>query len=503
MSALTRRLHLAAAVVGGALVGLSLPPLGVWAMGVVGVALIAWALADRSAGKRLALGMLAGVGQFSISLAWSLQFNTAGYVALTIVESAFIAIACVLVPPGRGRLPALAGMFVLAELARESWPFGGLPLGGLALGQLDGPVALVARLGGPLLIVGVTVLAGAGLGAMLPAARSPASHRFGDSGPAIARRIAGAVGLLVAAVLTVVGALAPNGMDGGRDNLRVAIVQGGGKRGLNQLQVPPSLVFNAAIRATTAVDPGPHLILWPEDVVGLGTSFVGSSAEKTLAAIARAHGATLFAGVTYPVGATQFRNEIVAFSPSGALVSTFEKVHRVPFGEYVPDRGFFQHFANLSAVPRDAIAGHGSGLMVTPAARVAVLVSYEVFFADRGRSGVRAGGRIILVPTNTSSYSSSQAPAQEIAASRMQAIEEGRYVLQAAPTGYSAVINNDGDVLRRTPLSSRSIIVATVPLLSGSTWYERFGDLPVVIAAAAAVVAGWLLALASRRQAAR
>ena len=91
--------------------------------------------------------------------------------------------------------------------------------------------------------------------------------------------------------------------------------------------------------------------------------------------------------------------------------------------------------------------------MATPVGPVAVLVSYETFFPDRGRSGVRAGGQIILVPTNTSSYSSAQAPAQELAASRLQAVEEGRDLLQAAPTGYSAIVDNHGDVLQQTPLS--------------------------------------------------
>jgi apolipoprotein N-acyltransferase len=188
----------------------------------------------------------------------------------------------------------------------------------------------------------------------------------------------------------------------------------------------------------------------------------------------------------------------VALSPSGRLVATFEKVHRVPFGEYVPWRSFFQHLASLKDIPRDAIPGDGSGMIATPVGRAAVLVSYEVFFANRGRSGVRAGGQVILVPTNTSSYANNQAPAQEIAASRLQAIEEGRYVLQAAPTGYSAVVNNDGRVLDRTPLSTQAILTATVPLLRGATWYERLGDLPVLVAALALNVCGWLFALSSR-----
>jgi apolipoprotein N-acyltransferase len=138
--------------------------------------------------------------------------------------------------------------------------------------------------------------------------------------------------------------------------------------------------------------------------------------------------------------------------------------------------------------------------MATPAGRVAVLVSYEVFFPDRGRSGVRAGGELLLVPTNTSSYSSDQAPAQEIAASRLQAIEEGRDLIQAAPTGFSAVIDNDGNLLQRTRLSVPAVLTATVPLRDGTTLYTRFGDTPSLVLALCALLVGWGLAWQSSRR---
>jgi len=137
--------------------------------------------------------------------------------------------------------------------------------------------------------------------------------------------------------------------------------------------------------------------------------------------------------------------------------------------------------------------------MATPAGDLAVLVSYEVFFPDRGRSGVRAGGQLIVVPTNTSSYPSEQAPAQEIAASRLQAIEEGRDLLQVAPTGYSAVIDNRGRVLQETSLSVPAVLKATVPLRDGETVYTRFGDAPTLVLALCAAVAGWA-DLARRRR---
>jgi apolipoprotein N-acyltransferase len=259
-------------------------------------------------------------------------------------------------------------------------------------------------------------------------------------------------------------------------------------------------VYAAAIRATMLVRPPVDLVVWPEDVVALSQPLEGSPQGAQLSEIARSLHTTLVAGVTETVSTTKFRNEVVAYSPSGALVAVFEKVHRVPFGEYVPWRSFFSHLANLQAVPRDAIAGHGTGMMATPAGPVAVLVSYEDFFPDRGRSGVRAGGRLILVPTNTSSYSSEQAPSQEIAASRLQAIEEGRDLVQAAPTGYSAVIDNRGNVLQQTQLSVAAVLRATVPLRDGTTIYTRIGDAPTILFALCVVLASWALAALERRR---
>src|SRR5205807_9327393 len=96
----------------------------------------------------------------------------------------------------------------------------------------------------------------------------------------------------------------------------------------------------------------------------------------------------------------------VAWGPGGRIVGRYDKVRRVPFGEYVPLRGLVRHLADLSAVPRDARPGRGPGLLRTPAGPLGVLVSYEVFFEDRARAAVGAGGEVLLVPTNASSYRS-------------------------------------------------------------------------------------------------
>ncbi len=478
-----------AALVAGCLVALSLPPFGLWPLAVAGVAVLAVLLRDRTLAGRAGAGMLAGIGQFVIGLAWADKFTFLGYVALVVIQSAMFALACALVPPGRCRVPALASLLTLAEVARESWPFGGVPPGGIALGQVDGPLVSSARVGGTILLVGVTYLAGVALGDLAAACTGRRRRAEADRRRA-GGLLPGGLSLALVVALCIFGAAAPDGGAPVR-TLRVALVQGGGTRGLSDLEIPPSVVYTAALRATRRVRPPVDLVLWPEDVVALSGPLRGSPESGQLAAIARRLRTTLVAGVTETVGAKGFKNEIVAYSPSGALAAVFEKVHRVPFGEYVPWRSFFSHLANLRAIPRDAVAGHGSGLMATPAGDLAVLVSYEVFFPDRGRSGVRAGGRIIVVPTNTSSYPSEQAPAQEIAASRLQAIEEGRDLLQVAPTGYSAVIDNRGRVLQETSLSVPAVLKATVPLRDGETVYTRFGDAPTLVLALCSAVAGW------------
>src|SRR2546430_1681036 len=83
--------------------------------------------------------------------------------ALHGLELACVALAGVLTPPSRGRLPGFIGAVTIAEAARQAYPFGGFPLGGIALGQVSGPLAPAARIGGALLITGLTAAAGAAL----------------------------------------------------------------------------------------------------------------------------------------------------------------------------------------------------------------------------------------------------------------------------------------------------------------------------------------------------
>jgi apolipoprotein N-acyltransferase len=477
----------APSVAAGVLLALSLPPWGWWPLGFVGAALLYWRLAGLRLRTRLWSGWLAGLGCDAIGLFWARAFNWYGAVVLILIEALFFAAAAAATPPRRGRALAFVGACTLAECVRMTWPFGGLPLGGVFLGQAHGPLVELARLGGPLLITAAVWAGGVALATL--AASLWARHRR-VGGPLALGATAIVVGLVA---LAVVGTVAP---DGGTPvgTLRVALVQGGGQRGLSKQEVSPTKVLGAQLAATFVVAtarPSPRLVLWPEDVVALDRPLAGSPPAVLLSRLAQRLDTTLLVGVTEPASASTFRNEIVAWGPRGHIVGIFEKVHRVPFGEYVPLRSLFSHFANLSGVPVDAVPGHGTGLMRTPAGPLGLLVSFEVFYAGRSHESVRAGAQLLAVPTNTSSYGTSQVPTQETAAAIVQAVETGRDLVQAAPTGFSTVVSQRGVVVQRSALGRRQVLFATVALRRGLTPYDHWGDLPVLALAALALVSGW------------
>ena len=415
----------------------------------MGAALVFAAVDGRRLRHRVIGGMAAGLGLYLPGLWWMRDFNLPGYGATVVLEAAILAAALALVPSARRRagpglrMAAFPAALVVAEAVRGAWPFGGLPLAGIELGQISGPLGPAARLGGRLLIVGLVGLAGAALAsAVATVIRRPGSRPLLPTLVALAMVVAVAVG----------GTVAPDGRTDGE--LTVAAVQGGGPRGLRAVGRDPGPVFQAHLRVGAAVGAGADVVLWPEDVVDVPGVLAGSPEEEALAAQAVDLRTTIVAGVVEDVDDARFRNAVVVFGPDGRVIDRYDKVHLVPFGEYIPARRFFARLADVSAVPRDAIAGRGPGVVDTPAGRLGVLISYEVFFPDRGRDAVRAGGRLVLVPTNASSFDDAQVPAHELAVARLRAVETGRWVVQAAPTGYSAVIDHRGRVLVRTGLGS-------------------------------------------------
>jgi len=207
-----------------------------------------------------------------------------------------------------------------------------------------------------------------------------------------------------------------------------------------------------------------------------------SEAVADVAEIARSQDAVLIPGWFHAAGPASPNNNVnysTAVDADGETVSRYDKVRIVPFGEFVPLRGLIEQFS--SDVPgRDVLQGDGPAVLESPAATLGVSISWEIFFDSRGRAAIRDGGEILVNPTNGSSYWLTILQSQQVASSRLRAMETGRWVLQAAPTGFSAIVNPDGDVLDRTAISEQRVLYATVERREGLTLATRFGAAPLL-----------------------
>jgi apolipoprotein N-acyltransferase len=203
----------------------------------------------------------------------------------------------------------------------------------------------------------------------------------------------------------------------------------------------------------------------------------------------------LVAGVVEGIDSESFHNYSVVVGPDGELGDRYYKVHRVPFGEYVPMRSLIEPFAGEALTDRDAVVGDGPAELDTGGpGDVAVAISWEIFFGDRVREGVEGGGEVVLNPTNGSSFTGTLVQTQQVASSRMRAIENDRWVVQVAPTGFSAIIGPDGTVHQRSSVSERTVLQGAVGQRQGTTPYTRLGQFPALTVAALSLFGAWWLA---------
>ncbi len=482
------RVTLACVACGVALAG-SLPPWGFWPLAFVGIAGLDVLLGGRPPGSRAGrMGLVAFV-LFGITLFWIKDLSAPGFVIAVTVFAGMFALLGTLVPPGRGRHFALPGAWVLAETWKGHWPFVGVPISDLAIGQVAGPLAGLARVGGVELLSGVTVAVGV-IGAVLV------------TGEGMRARL-GAIGALAVLIVGVTVANAtPRGADIGK-SVRIAAVQGGGPQGTRAINTDMNQVFDRHLAASESIRKPVDVIVWPEDVVDLDQGDIadpGSGHGQDLSALAQTKDATVVAGVVENSGATHYLNFSVVVHPNGTFGDRYEKVHRVPFGEYVPFRSIVSPFAGPYLTQRDAVPGKGPAVVRTAHGPLGVVISWEVFFGARARAAIRDGGQILINPTNGSTYTLTLVQTQQVAASRLRAIETGRWVVQVAPTGFSAVIDPSGKVLERTSISKQQVLRANVPRRTGFTIYTRLGDLPPLGLAVAFTALGWVIEWRDRRR---
>jgi apolipoprotein N-acyltransferase len=199
-----------------------------------------------------------------------------------------------------------------------------------------------------------------------------------------------------------------------------------------------------------------------------------------------------------PSGAVRGYNSVYVIDRDGSIAGIYDKVHLVPFGEYLPFEDFLEGLGliSLTKMPGGFLAGDRRRLMTVPQAPPMLpLICYEIVFPDEAvPPGERPGWLLNL--TNDGWFGISTGPYQHFQQARVRAIEQGLPLVRAANTGISAVIDPVGRIIRELPLGAEGVVDSGLPQAIAPTLYVRAGD----YIAGALVAGAFVLAIVRRRR---
>jgi apolipoprotein N-acyltransferase len=494
--------RMAAAVAGGAVLYASYPPSTLWWLAPVAFALLAAALRHRTARGGFGYGLLFGLAFTLPLLVWLQNFLGADFgpfpwAGLSLVVALFMAAAgagMAVVSTSRGGPVWMAALFVAGEALRTRFPFDGFPWGKVAFGQPEGLFLPLASIGGTALLGFAVVVTGIGFTELV------ARWRGGPRRGAVVAPVALTLMPVIAGAVCwpLVGT---NAQAGSRT---VAIVQGNAPDdGVNLMYDTPVLrrdhlaetkQLAADIKAGTIAKP--DLVVWPEVATDLDPD---PTDDVELAQVIRDVGVPFLIGGRLIENPTTIQNVVQVWDPITGPGQRYAKQKLVPFAEFIPLRSIASAITPFVADTRDMVPGAQPGALSVDGTTVGVAICYEIAYEQVVGDAVRAGATMLAVPTNNAWYGPGNMSYQQLAMSRVAAVEYGRAVAVSATSGVSAIVQPDGSVTRRSDLFTSAMLVANVPLRTTVTLATRLGAWPEWVTAAAGLVAlAW--AIGSRRR---
>ncbi|WP_380168095.1 apolipoprotein N-acyltransferase [Jannaschia sp. R86511] len=494
------------AVVSGVLLDAAFPSVGAWGLAYVAVAVVLLLARGRGVVASYGYGVLFGLGFMVPQLQWSgIYVGAVPWLALATLEGLLLAlvlpgfaVAWRLADRSGGRLlwtlPVTAGaVWVASEALRSRWPFDGFGWGRLAFSQADSPLVFLAALGGvPLVGFGVVALAAVGVCSVLEVRRLLVGPRPGRPVRATVPFVALALLLLPAAS----GAQRNAGtLDEATDTtVRVAAVQGDVPRAGLDFNAQRRAVLDNHVTGTldlaARIEAGEEepvdLVLWPENASDIDP-LTNDDAATEIGRATDAVAAPVLLGAVLQGPGENITNAMLLWDPQTgyrgrsddqAENGYYAKQAIAPFAEYIPYRDFFRRFSPFVDQVTDFAPGERAAVLEMGGALVGPAICFEVVDDDVVRRQVLAGADLLVVPTNNATFGLTDENVQQLAMSRVRAVEHGRSVVHISNVGTSALVAPDGSTGRRTALFEPDVLVDAVQLRSGRTPATVLGAAP-------------------------
>jgi apolipoprotein N-acyltransferase len=223
----------------------------------------------------------------------------------------------------------------------------------------------------------------------------------------------------------------------------------------------------------------PELIIWPETATPFFFQDEKEYQPIVLNIPQKANAYLLFGTPSYKVdkGKVNHYNSAFLVSPSGALIGRYDKIHLVPFGEYVPlSEILFFVGSSLGEGIGDFKSGREIRTLSTPKGRFGVLICFEIIFPDLCRKFVKNGAEFLVTITNDAWFGETSAPYQHLAIAAFRAVENRVFIPRAANTGISAIIDPRGRIVSRGDIFTEETLSGTLRLSNVKTFYTLYGD---------------------------
>ena len=251
----------------------------------------------------------------------------------------------------------------------------------------------------------------------------------------------------------------------------------------------------AAARKAGVMSASPPLLVWPESSAPFYFNrdpvFRGA-----MEVMAKQSGAYVISGtVTFTgQGTSGPQNAAVLLAPDGRMLLLYDKIHLVPFGEYVPWWAFPGKVGKITAQVGDFVPGKSIRVAGTPEGTIGIFICYEAIFPQLVRKFAADGAGVLVNISDDGWYGDSSAPFQHFEMARFRAIENGRFLLRDTNNGITAIVDPYGRVRKEISRDRFGILTGHFRYLSKKTFYTEHGD--VFAGSCVAVAAGIILALA-------
>jgi len=241
----------------------------------------------------------------------------------------------------------------------------------------------------------------------------------------------------------------------------------------------------------------PDLIVWPETASPTALRRDPRLLDTLSTLSGQLHASLLIGSIDVLDGPSNRLSNAAFLVTERGIVGRYDKIHLVPFGEYVPLSGVIGFVRGWAEFIADLEPGSHAVVFPGPPAPFGVVICYEGIFPDLFREFVNNGARMMVNMTNDGWFGRTSGPEQHLAMYPLRAVEHRIAVVRAANTGVSAFITPTGQIVRRLGLFERGVLADRVPLRRGRTLFTRLGDW---IAWASLALAAAVVGVAARRR---